>query len=368
MSISAGNASNNRSSSGAKRRWEEQEPGAQGAWIEMQRLKRRALARPLKPLALALMLTAALVGMRARKQRVFSSRVVFRVTEGDLDATTAPRPAKALREYVYDVCFSTTRLIELMKLHDLYPQALKRDPLLAAETMRDDIEVDVWRNYFVDDRTSLDAGRSARLAISYSAKQPALALEVARELGKLVAEVESKTRIQWAADAAERAQHEATAVRDQVTRSQTRIVAAEMALRRALPPHDALLRMELESLRKNLPVLERKAKEQQAAATDFRLRASMEKMNLGLSFEIVDPGTIAKPGLSRPRELILFGVLGFLVFLPLAGMFAAAYDKRVFDPEDIKRLGMLPLGHVRSFPGDNVGSLDARLARDHGVD
>jgi hypothetical protein len=348
--------------------WEKDEPGAKGAWIELQRLKRRALSRPLKPVFIALLLTAALVGMRARKQRVFSSRVVFRVTENDLDATTAPRPAKALREYVYDVCFSTTRLIELMTLHGLYPAQLKRDPLLAAETMRDDIEVDVWRNYFVDDRTSLDAGRSARLAIGYSSKDPAQALVVAQDLGKLIAEVESKSRIQQTADAAERAAYQLSVARQQLTRMQTRIIAIEYSLRRALPPHDALLRIELEALRKEVPVLERKAKEHQAAATDFKLRASMEKSNLGLSFEMVDPGTVAKPGLSRPRELILFAVLGFLVFLPLAGMYAAAYDKRVFDPEDVRRLGIAPLGHVKAFPGDNVGSLDDRLSRDHGVD
>jgi hypothetical protein len=348
--------------------WEQAEPDARSAWLELQRLKRRAIARPIKPALLALLATLALVGLRARTQRVFSSKVVFRVTESDLDAATAPRPAKALREYVYDVCFSNTRLIELMSTHGLYTGQLKRDPLLAAETMRDDIEVDVWRNYFVDDRTSLDAGRSARLAIAYSSKDPAQALVVAQELGKLIVEVESRARIQMAADAAERAARESAMAREQLTRHQTRIVAVEYSLRRALPPHDALLRMELDALKKNLGPLERKAKEQQAAATDLKLRASMEKANLGLAFEIVDPGTVARPGLSRPRELILFGVLGFLVFLPLAGMYAAAYDKRVFDPEDLRRLGIVPLGHVRSFPGDNVGSLDARLARDHGVD
>src|SRR5439155_24329804 len=66
--------------------WAEQEPGMKGALGELSRLKRRALARPIRTLVVALAATLAVVGMRARKVRTFSSRVVFRVTEGDLDA------------------------------------------------------------------------------------------------------------------------------------------------------------------------------------------------------------------------------------------------------------------------------------------
>ena len=89
-----------------------------GAGAELQRLKRRALAHPWRTLAVALAATLAVVGMRARKVRTFSSRVVFRVTEGDLDAATSPRPAKRLREYVLDVAFSNQRLLDVIREHN----------------------------------------------------------------------------------------------------------------------------------------------------------------------------------------------------------------------------------------------------------
>src|SRR5579871_1730506 len=91
---------------GRTREWTDDEPGLKGALAELARLKRRAIARPIATLVLTLLCVGAIVGMRARKQRSYSARVVFRATEGDLDAATAPRPAKRLREYVLDVAFS----------------------------------------------------------------------------------------------------------------------------------------------------------------------------------------------------------------------------------------------------------------------
>ena len=39
-----------------------------------------------------------------------------------------------------------------------------------------------------------------------------------------------------------------------------------------------------------------------------------------------------------------------------------AFDSRVHDVEDVARLDLPVLGHVPGFPGDNVGSLEARGA------
>src|SRR5262245_37538154 len=199
----------------AEEPWEVQEGHAGTVWVELGRLRRRALARPWRPLIYALLATALLVGWRARKHKSFTSRVMFRVTEEDIDATTAPRPARALREYVSEVPFSTPRLIEVAKRHGLYETQMARDPIFAIESMREDIDVQVWRNYFVEDRAALDAGRSARLAISFSAKTPEQSLAVARDLGQLVIEVEQKARVQMAEAAARAADHDLQAAREQ---------------------------------------------------------------------------------------------------------------------------------------------------------
>src|SRR5207244_1584201 len=98
---------------------------------------------------------------------IYSSRIVLRVLEGDVDIATAPRPKGKLREYVADVAFSSARLGELIRKRDLYPRERARDPSFAMpiEAMRDDIEVEVWRNYFLEQRSVDDPARSARIAI-----------------------------------------------------------------------------------------------------------------------------------------------------------------------------------------------------------
>jgi hypothetical protein len=349
--------------------WADEEPGLKGAAAELARLKRRAVARPISTLLVALVATLAVVGMRARKVRTFSSRVVFRVTEGDLDASTSPRPAKRLREYVLDVAFSNQRLLDVIREHGLYPRELKRDPSFAVDAMRDDIEVDVWRNYFVEIRQLDDAGRSARIAVTYRARDPKLALEVVRHLGRLIAEQEERARIAMAEDAARQAEAAVAEARGQLERRQKQALSHEVELRRGNLPQQqaALLRVELADLKKNLEPLEARLKDLEQKKASYDLRAAMERNQLGLQFELVDPGQPARLGISKPRELILIGVLVFVFVLPLAGIFVGAYDQRVYDADDVRRLGMEAVGHVERFPGDNVGALDTRLERDHRV-
>ena len=58
--------------------------------------------------------------------------------------------------------------------------------------------------------------------------------------------------------------------------------------------------------------------------------------------------------------LTILGTLAFLIVFPLAALGFGAFDPRVYDPDDVRRLGLVPLGHVRAFVGDDVGSLMSR--------
>jgi hypothetical protein len=348
--------------------WIEEEPGALGAWNELQRLKRRALARPFRAVALALVMTAAVVGMRAKKVRTFTSRVVFRVTEGDLDASTAPRPAKALRQYVLDVAFSNHHLLDVIKAHGLYAREMKRDPSFAIEAMRDDIEVEVWRNYFMEQRQTDDAGRSARIGISYQSKNADEAYVVVQHLGRLVAEEEEAARVAMADEAVRQSALSVEQARAAVARVRGDLIVKELALRQAKPPVDALLRIELFNLKQSVEPLEARLRDLVAKNNALQLRAGLEKNKLGLRFELVDPGRVARGGISKPRELAFIGTIAFLILLPLAGMAAGAFDSRIYDAEDVRRLGLAAVGQVPSFPGDDAGTLDSRLKRDHGLE
>ncbi len=251
--------------------WVEQEPGVRAAMGELARLRRRAFARPLRPLLYALVITGALVGMRARKVSSFSARVVLRVTEVDLDATTAPRPAQQLREYLREIALGSDQLLEVIRDHGLYPRELERDPSLAVEALRSDLEVDVWRT------------DSARIGLSYRSDNPDRAVVVVQHLARLLSE------------------------------------------------------------------------------------RKLEQSQPGLLFEVTDPARAARPGSPRPRELVTLAAILFALLLPLAGIAAGAFDSRIYDAQDVRRLGLEAVGHLDPFPGDNVGTLEARLARDRGI-
>jgi hypothetical protein len=56
------------------------------------------------------------------------------------------------------------------------------------------------------------------------------------------------------------------------------------------------------------------------------------------------------------------GGIVFLLALPLAVIFVGAFDRRIYDLDDVRRLGVSALGHVARFEGDNIGALKSRRA------
>jgi hypothetical protein len=70
------------------------------------------------------------------------------------------------------------------------------------------------------------------------------------------------------------------------------------------------------------------------------------------------------PLFDRLPLVLLAGVAAFLLALPLCALGVAAFDPRVYDLDDVRRLGMATLGALRGFPGDNAGALVARLGHD----
>jgi hypothetical protein len=75
---------------------------------------------------------------------------------------------------------------------------------------------------------------------------------------------------------------------------------------------------------------------------------------------LADPGH-ADRGLDRPTRLLAVGLVSFFVGLPLVGLGVGAFDRRIYDADDVRRLGMMTIGTVRGFEGDNAGALVARL-------
>jgi capsular polysaccharide biosynthesis protein len=80
---------------------------------------------------------------------------------------------------------------------------------------------------------------------------------------------------------------------------------------------------------------------------------------LDLVIEIAGEKRPTRPpsrGLMISILLVIVGIGSLLGSALLIG----AFDSRVHDVEDVERLGLPVLGHVPGFPGDRVGSLEAR--------
>jgi hypothetical protein len=101
---------------------------------------------------------------------------------------------------------------------------------------------------------------------------------------------------------------------------------------------------------------------QRAYDVAARLGALVVDSERGHELLLLDPGDVEPPGMSRVELAIWVGVLGLFAALPLCAVAVGAFDARIYDLDDIRRLGLATVGAVRQFDGDNASSLAARLA------
>jgi hypothetical protein len=323
--------------------WTEEEAGPREAARELGRLFRRALARPLWTVGLALSLAALLVAREARKVQFYSSRVVFRGAGGD--------PAE-LGRLVAEKILDDDLLLDLMKRHHINPRLVEDKPLDAVAWLRQDVlGLRAWRN----------EDGEARLSLSFLHKDPKVAYEVVCDLVELV---EARTA-NVAVARADRELHEdetrAAETREELFAARAGLARKELSLLSAR--NRAPLVAEIEQLRVEAADAETRLAHEENATENARYRAQAARRELGVRFEVVEPPRPA-PLVREPwKRLVRLGSLAFLLLLPLAAMAVGAGDPVVRDGDDLRRLGLRPLGHVPGFPGDQVGSLKERERR-----
>ncbi len=327
--------------------WTAREPGFAGAAAEASRLLRRVRTSLARTLLITLALTALAAGYRSVKQRQYAAHVIFRVTEGDLTTDSAPPTRGRLKNYLRDVALVSSRLQRIIDQYKLYPAKRKIDAQLAVESMRDDIDVDVISNYFSQQRYRDDPPRSARIIVEYRAGDPQLALDVARTLAQTIQDDES-TRRREAAELDAEATHRASAgLHEQLAATQKRMAEAQLELARATPTERATLIVEIDNARRTLVSLEARLKDASQRQSDFDFRAHLETQHLGLRFEVLDANRPPLPILPVNAELALIAALAFLLLVPAVGIAVAAFDARVYDVDDVRRLGIQACGHIK---------------------
>jgi hypothetical protein len=345
--------------------WIDAEPGFLDTTREIARLFRRARARSTYVVGIALAITVLSMVREVRRVPLNPATVIYRVVEGDLEENTALRPPRDLTQYVWSVVFSRTALLEVIRSFHLFPRHLERDPMLAVEAMRDSLDVDTWQNYFLEARYRGGEGRTARLSITYRDIDPDRALAVAHALGKLLERSAEAARAELADIAVEATGDSVRSADQEIARAEREIAVIQLAVPNVRPLEAVQLRNELDALnlkRRNLYALRDTLRKRQAAMT---LRAAIERNDLGLSFELIDGGEAKLMQPDRPRDLLLKGGALFTVLLLLVALTMGAFDDRVHSLADVQSLGLVGVAHIRHFPGDDVGALEARLHSDY---
>jgi hypothetical protein len=323
--------------------WTDDEAGLREALRELGRLVRRALARPLWTVGLALSLAALLTVREARRVQFYSSRVVLRGQGGE--------PA-ALRALVAEQIFDEDVLLDLMKRYHINPRLVAEAPRDAVAWLRQDVlAVDAWRNE--DDE--------ARLALGVAHKHPKVAYEAVCDLLELIEARTANIAVAHADRELGEAEKETAAAREALFAARANLSRKELALLSAR--ERGTLLAEIEALRNEVADDERRLQHQEGSTESARYRAQAARHQLVVRFEVVEPPRPAPLQRDPWKRLLRLGSLAFLLFLPLAGLAVGAGDPVVRDAADLERLGLRPLGHVPGFPGDEVGSLKERERR-----
>jgi hypothetical protein len=343
--------------------WLASEPGlVRSMVVELQRMKRRARARWPLVLALGLVLGAGLTYRMGNKPHQYTARLVLALSEGSAARRNSPRAgARAARLRRFTRLLPTSKLQALIEARNLFPLRKTQGAEFALQELRDQLELEVARNYFVFEYSHNAHRSSARVDVSILDTDGVLAFELAHDVAAAIIATADGQRL-----AARQALERQTGVRVDALRARLSELAYDIADAAYAIDHPSadVSKARLAMMREDLAVLHA---QQRAASRDLELlvaAASADQIavaqgdaGVGLSLAVVsetrpdegDPGR----NLRIATTIVILGlVIGLAVALVLA-----AFDDKVRDPDDITRAGLRVVGHLPAFPGDDVGAL-----------
>lgn len=315
--------------------WIASEPGFGEGLKQLARLFRRGCGRFFTACLWAALFAGLAVAVVALKQHKFAPSFTLRVLEADAPLDSMPSPKRRLREHMRDAVFSSGRLMQLMDSYDLYPSLRHVNPRAAIDSFRKDIDIRVYRNYFVQARSAHEEPRSARISIRYMSDDPTVALEVTRALGRLVIETEERSRQREMARALSNAQQAVDHADRELSEQQRRL-----ALVLAGDSQDPATTIGATRLRQSIDRLERLVQSKERRAARLALGNAYESHRLGLSFEVVDEGAIRPSAKLHPRDLMILAAVLFTAALPFSVFSVGAFDMRTHDAEDLNGIDL----------------------------
>lgn len=329
-------------------------------WTVLPDVLARAARRPLRTLALAALATASVVAVRVSLPPSYLARVTFRMSEGDLQSSTsAPQPPARIREYISNVALTRERLLGLMERHGISPRLRAVNLEAALDAMREDLEIEVFRNYFLFDRREAGEPRTAQIVLSYRGDDRDQALAVVRDIGTVVLESQQAGRSARLDQAREVAALQARHARERLRLAQEqhaqllRPAAGGAEERARVEAERALLQQEILGWIARVQELERRA-------ADLQFTQAAEAQHLGLTFRLVDESvkTVRRP-LGR-AEVAGHAAVVFAAVSLVLSVLLGAFDRRVYRAADVIASGFPLLGTVPALAGDDAGAHRAR--------
>jgi hypothetical protein len=306
--------------------WFNDEPRATAAIGQAGRLLLAGLERTIAFLMAVALFAAALMGAVLWTKYSYAPEYVLRVAEADRDPTGLPRPRRQPAEYVQKAVFTSEPLLDVMSRHGLYASLARKNPRAALESFREDIDVEVRQNYFVEERPVGAAPRSARLVIRYHNADPEVAVSVTQELGELVVKREQATRQNEALRAALLAKEQVDEARQALAlrRSEVASMRAELDRGAIAAPE---LRIAYIGLLGSLPALELRQDERERREASLALGAALEQRGIGMTFEVVNDASLPTDTGVKSTRVVVAGT-AFVLGLPLLAIAVGAFAPR----------------------------------------
>jgi hypothetical protein len=333
---------------------------------ELDRLKRRPRARLFRTLLLAVLGTAAAIFVVARRVPLAESRILIRVTEGNVLRDDQPISGRDLGQFLNDSSLSSRNLLQIIDRHHLYPVERARGDYYALEELREHLTLEVYRNYFLEARGYNSDVRTARISVRFRDLDPEVSFAVCGDLARLIIDSENQRREESSRGVAGVTQHAvesaAAALQERQSELATKQAALQDARRADKKDEVATLQVAISRLTQdvdNQAERVRKVRQNKAYAD---LKVSMETQGINLFYQIVDERPPPPPPEGKEIRLAMIGLACFIMLLPLCAIAVGAFDSRLHDVEDVQRLGLAVVGHVPRFPGFVIGSMRGRRA------
>lgn len=333
---------------------------------ELDRLKRRARARLFRTLLLAAFGTAAVVFMVARRVPLAESRILIRVTEGNVLRDDQPISGRDLGLFLEDSALSNSHLLQIINKRGLYPLERARGDFYALDELREHLTLEVYRNYFLEARGYNSDVRTARIAVRFRDLDPEVSFAVCGDLARLIIDSENARREESSrgiADVTQVAVDSAVAtLGDRQSELATKQALLEDAKRADKKDDIASLQVAISRLRQDVDDLAEQVRKVRQNKAYADLKVSLESQKINLFYQIVDERPPPPPPEGKEIRLAMIGLACFIILLPLCAIAVGAFDSRLHDEEDVQRLGLTVVGHVPRFPGFVIGSMRGRRA------